>query len=144
MAAPEESPTRSPAARRPPHKRNTIDLVVRGPLARADIPGLCERFRLLVAGSDAHLVVCDLDARVDPDAVTVDALARLQLTARRLGRSIRLRDASWALQELIALVGMRDVVPLGAGLRLGTKGQTEEREQGLGVEEGVEPDDPAG
>ena len=36
----------------------------------------------------------------DPDAVTVEALILLQLTARRLGRRLRLRHAPAALEDL--------------------------------------------
>jgi len=40
----------------------------------------------------------------------VDQLARLQLEARRLGCSIRLRNPCAALVELIELAGLDDVV----------------------------------
>ncbi len=82
-------------------------------------------------------IVCDVGA-LAPDAGVVDALARLQLTARRLGVEIRLRHASSELQELLAFVGLRDV------LRLETGGQAEEREQRVGVEEERELDDATG
>ena len=82
-------------------------------------------------------LVCDVGA-LAPDAVTIDALARLQLTARRLGREVRLRHASSELQELLAFVGLREV------LRVEARGQPEEREQRIGVEEEREFDDPAG
>jgi hypothetical protein len=72
------------------------------------------------------------------DAGSVDALARLQLGARRLGQEVRLRAASSELLELIAFVGLRDVLRVEAG------GQAEEREQRVGVEEERELDDPAG
>jgi len=103
----------------------TILFVIGGPIACADVPGLCERVRVLADGSDAEVVVCDVGALVDPDAVTVDALARLQLTARRLGRRVRLRHASAELQELLAFVGLDEVVPFQRRLRLGLKRQTE-------------------
>jgi ABC-type transporter Mla MlaB component len=41
-----------------------------------------------------------------PDLALVDQLARLQLHARRLGCSIRLRGADAELVELLALVGL--------------------------------------
>ncbi len=81
-------------------------------------------------------IVCDVGA-LAPDAVAVDVLARLQLTARRLGLEIRLRHASSELQDLLAFVGLRDV------LRVEASGQAEEREQRVGVEEERELDDPA-
>jgi hypothetical protein len=79
-------------------------------------------------------IVCDVGA-LAPDAVTVDALARLQLTARRLGMEMRLRHASSELQDLLAFVGLRTVLRVEAG------GQAEQREQRLGVEEEREVDD---
>jgi hypothetical protein len=57
-----------------------------------------------------------------PDAAVVDALARLQLNARRLGYEICLRDASDDLQDLLDFIGLRDV------LRVEPGGQAEERE----------------
>jgi len=90
----------------------TIVLVVGGPLAPSKILGLCASLHLLLEGGDGGPVVCDLGTLVGSDAGTVDALARLQLTARRLGRQIRLRKASSELQELLALMGLRDALPL--------------------------------
>src|SRR5687768_12524990 len=105
------------SASRPPAEPNTIILVIGGPIGRADISVLCERAGgLLLEATDAADVVCDVSAVVDPDAVAIDALARLQLTARRLGREVRLRNACKELRELLALTGLRDVVPLCAEL----------------------------
>jgi ABC-type transporter Mla MlaB component len=119
-------------------------LVIGGSIAPADVPGLCKRVRILLDASDADLVVCDVSAIVDPDVCTVDALARLQLTARRLGRRMRLHRASTEVQRLVAFAGLADALPLSAGLRLGRAwGQAEEGEQPLRVEERVEADDPA-
>jgi anti-anti-sigma regulatory factor len=70
------------------------------------------------------------------DLATIDGLARLQLTARRLGRRVRLRDPSPALSELLDLFGLADV------LRVEPRRQPEEREQPLGIEERVEMGDP--
>ena len=135
MTAHEESPaTQASAPRRSPRTR-TIALVIYGRIAPGDVPGLCERLGVLLGFSDANDVVCDVGGLVDPDAVTVDALARLQLTARRLGRHIRLRHASYALRELLALVGLCDVVPPSAESGLWPGRQTEERKEGGGIEE---------
>ena len=51
-------------------------------------------------------MICDVGALVDPDAVAVDALAQLQLTTRRLGCRMRLRDPSVELLELIVFMGL--------------------------------------
>jgi hypothetical protein len=61
---------------------------------------------------------CDVRAAV-PDAATVDALARLQLAARRHGCELSLRHATPELRALIALMGLEDVLPY-AGSSSGT------------------------
>ncbi len=80
---------------------------------------------------------CDVSG-LAADAVAVDTLARLQLAAQRLNVELRLRNASSELRELLAFCGLADV------LRVEDERQPEEREQGLGVEEERELDDPAG
>ena len=47
---------------------------------------------------------------VDPTAVTIDALARLQLAAQRLSCRLLLRNASPELLELVAFMGLADVL----------------------------------
>ena len=120
----------------------TIVVGIGGPLARADVPALCERVRVLLERSGAGVVVCEVGALAHPDAVTVDALARLQIMTLRLGRSVRLRHASGELRELLDLMGLGDVVPPCARLRRRLRRQTEQREQSLGVEEEGHPSDP--
>jgi anti-anti-sigma regulatory factor len=71
-----------------------------------------------------------------PDLATIEALARLQLAARRAGIELRLRNVSAELRELLALVGLDDALGVEASR------QTEEREQRLGVEEERELADP--
>jgi ABC-type transporter Mla MlaB component len=85
-------------------------MVISGPIVPDHIPGLCRRFRTLVEGSDADLVLCDVSALVEPDAVAVDALARLQLTARSLGREVRLLHTCGELRELLDLMGLSGVL----------------------------------
>jgi ABC-type transporter Mla MlaB component len=116
-----------------------IVLTISGALARADIPVLCERLRALLVNRDhpAGAVICDVAGIVQTDAVTVDALARLQLTARRFGHRVLLRNASADLQTLLALMGLSGVVPLEP------QRQVEEREQLRGIEEERDPADPA-
>ena len=82
---------------------------VQGPIAREDLPGLCDRVCRLLAANATPVVLCDV-ARVPPDAVTVDALARLQLAARRYGCQVRLRGASPELVALVAFMGLSDVL----------------------------------
>src|SRR2546422_3659217 len=65
-------------------------LILTGPIAPQDIPALCRRARTLLDQSDAELVVRDVRALDQPDVVTVEALARVRLTVRRLGRRVRI------------------------------------------------------
>jgi ABC-type transporter Mla MlaB component len=88
----------------------TIDFAVAGPIARADLPGLCERVCGLLERSRADVAFCDVSG-VDADCVTAEALARLQLAARRHGCRVRLRHASPELLELLEFMGLRDVLP---------------------------------
>jgi ABC-type transporter Mla MlaB component len=88
----------------------TIAFAVRGPIERGDLPGLCERVCSLFERSNPHVALCDVRG-VETDAVTVDALARLQLAARRRGCQVRLRHASSELRDLLALMGLTDVLP---------------------------------
>ena len=81
-----------------------------GPVTRDGIPALCERARRLLAGCDAGPVSCDVDALAEPDAVTIDALARLQLTALRLGYRVELQRARGPLVELLVLSGLSGVL----------------------------------
>ncbi len=90
--------------------QGTITFAIDGPIARADLPGLCDRVCTLLEQSGAGVVLCDVSS-VDVDAVTVHALARLQLAARRHGCRVRLRHASDELRDLVAFMGLSDVLP---------------------------------
>ena len=86
----------------------TVTFTVEGPILRTDLPGLCARICALFQGADIALCDC---LHVEPDAVTVEALARLQLGARRTGCQVRLLNASKELLELVAFMGLNDVLP---------------------------------
>jgi ABC-type transporter Mla MlaB component len=88
----------------------TIVFAIGGPITRADLPALCERVCALLERCGAGVALCDVSG-VHPDAVTIDALARLQLAARRHGCQVRLRHASEELLELLAFMGLSDVLP---------------------------------
>jgi hypothetical protein len=89
------------------------------------------------------LIICDVGAVVDPDVAAVEALARLRVATRRLGRRMHVRNASPDFEALLAFMGLGDVLPVRADLRLEVVRQTEEREERLGVEEERELPDPA-
>jgi ABC-type transporter Mla MlaB component len=86
------------------------DFAIWGPIARDDLPGLCDRVCALLHERGPGVARCDVTG-VEPDAVTVDALARLQLAARGAGCQVRLVNASAELRELIAYMGLSGVLP---------------------------------
>ncbi|MFD0394580.1 STAS domain-containing protein [Streptomyces nogalater] len=114
-------------------KTPAVVLVLTGPVRRDEVAGWCAAVREALAGGGGGVVVCDVGGLGPPGLAAVDLLARLELTARRAGGRIRLRDADPALVAL-----------LGLALRFQAEGQPEEREPPLGVEEAVETGDPAG
>jgi ABC-type transporter Mla MlaB component len=88
----------------------TLAFAIRGPIRRADLAGLCERVCRLLAAGTPGVVLCDVRG-VEPDAVTVDALARLQLAARRYGCRVHLRGASPGLRSLVGFMGLTEILP---------------------------------
>jgi ABC-type transporter Mla MlaB component len=88
---------------------HTVAFSIRGPICRADLPGLCDRVDALLRESAPAVMVCDVRG-VEPDAVTVDALCRLQLAARRQSCRVRLCNASDGLAELVAFMGLENVL----------------------------------
>ena len=106
-------------------------------MTRAVIPVLCAELAGRLRDTDSDLVVCDVAGVELPDVVTVEALARLRMTARRHGRRMRLRGAGPDLLRLVDLLGLSDVLPE-------VRRQPEEGEQPGGVEEVVHGHDPSG
>ena len=99
----------------PTHGPSAAVLELRGAITRSDIHALCARVQALLEQRDAEVVVCDVAAVSAPDCGTVDALARMQLTAKRLGGELRVRGASDELHELLAMAGLCDVVGVCGG-----------------------------
>jgi ABC-type transporter Mla MlaB component len=95
--------------RSPVYSHRTITFGIRGPLVRSDLPGLCERVCGLLEKSQAILALCDVSG-IAADAVAVDALARLQLAAYRHGCQVRLRNSTPELRDLVAFMGLADVL----------------------------------
>lgn len=129
MADRQGSPA-TPSARPPP---TSIVLVISAQVANDEVVALCERVRGLLERTESDLVICDVGALDDPDAATIDLVARLQLTARRLGRQVRLLDACGELQDLIELTGLSEFLTFH--LPLEPRGEAEQREPPSGVEE---------
>ena len=86
-----------------------VALVIHGPIARDDLPGLSDRVCEFLCAPGPAIVQCDVTG-VEPDAVTVDALARLELAAKRHDRGIVLVGASLPLMLLVRLMGLDDVL----------------------------------
>jgi ABC-type transporter Mla MlaB component len=109
------APAVQPVARRwRPGPGGTV-LIMIGPVTRDAIPAVCERARMLLERCDAGPVACDVGALAEPDAVTIDALARLQLMAGRLGYRVELRQACEELVGLLVMTGLDDVLPCRDG-----------------------------
>ena len=88
----------------------TITLALSAPIARTDLQPLCDCVCGLVERTGAGVALCDV-SRLDASAVTVDALARLHLAARRRGCEVRLRRPSNELRKLVDFMGLGDVLP---------------------------------
>jgi anti-anti-sigma regulatory factor len=61
------------------------------------------------APCEGPVVLCDVSC-ARPDAVTVDAIARMLVGARRRGYSVRLCNPSPQLLELIDFMGLRQTL----------------------------------
>lgn len=146
----------------PPDGLLTVDsatpavLVMPGLVTRDEVPRLCEAVRAHLGVTGGGVVVCDVAGLGPPGLSVVDALARMELAARRAGGRIRLRDPDPALRALLDLVGLRFETSDSSGSTgspgpesLGTFGPVEvERESEEGepagrVQEAVEPGDAA-
>jgi anti-anti-sigma regulatory factor len=87
------------------------------------------------------IIVVDASALTEADAAVVETLVRMQLHAQRCGASIRLCNAPRELVDLLALLGLSEIVPADAGSGVEVDRQIEEREQTC-VDEEVERGDP--
>jgi ABC-type transporter Mla MlaB component len=104
---------------------------------------------LTIEAMDA-VFVCDVGALVEPDVAVVDALARLQLAARRSGCRIDLQGVGPALADLLELMGLAEIFVCHAapggrsgGSAFEPRRQPERREQPLRIEEEADPCDGA-
>ena len=82
-------------------------------------------------------IVLDCAPLRDPNAGTIDHLARICVAAHRSDCELELRDADPSLLELIDFAGLADVLPVEV------QRHSKEREHPLGVEEEGELGDPA-
>jgi ABC-type transporter Mla MlaB component len=103
----------------------TVELTIRGPLARSDLTGLfCRACAALERCRDGRLI-CDV-AGIPADAVAIEALARLALGARRHRCQVELRGSTAQLDALIELVGLAETLSLRTPAADRTTGTTSE------------------
>jgi ABC-type transporter Mla MlaB component len=100
-----------------------VTLAIRGPLERGDLAGLFERTCALLGEVGGGELRCEV-AGVAADAVSVDALARLALAARRQGCRVQLLGACAELRALVAFVGLADVLREGPTPPAGAEART--------------------
>jgi hypothetical protein len=103
---------------------------------RVDTAALCARATDALEGSPPRRLECDASDVPTPDLGVVEALARLELTVRRGGGSMRIIGASEELLDLLAFCGLR------FGLALEAERQSEHRVEAGRVEEERDPGDP--
>ena len=124
-----------------PQATGPIILARESELERDAVGPLCDGLnqRLNRDGSP-RIVVCDVAGLADLSSI--DALARIRLTAARHGALFFLRNASGELRGLIALIGLSQVLPLEPPLSVELQRQAEQREQPRRVEEERDAPDP--
>ena len=93
-----------------------VEVELETPASAEAIAALCRRVRSALLATDNAVLICDLRLVAEPDATVIDALARIQLTARRLGRSIELRHARPQIRDLVRLAGLAGVLSVSGDL----------------------------
>ena len=95
----------------------TARVSVAAPVTPDVVASLCASVTGLIGGGAPCVILCDAGCPVPPDLSVVEALARLQVAARRLGGEIRVCAERRELRELLSLAGLGDVIltcPWGA------------------------------
>jgi ABC-type transporter Mla MlaB component len=124
-----DRPAPSPARAIPPA------LALAGRIGPDAVPALCDRVRESAGEPGDGPLSCDCGGVERPDVGTIEAIARMALTARRVGRRLELRRSRRELVELLGLVGLSE-------LAVEVVGQPEEREEASRVQEEDDPADP--
>lgn len=110
MAAPELPPAGELPAELRAGSENAPIVAIRGRVGRSEIADLCARVESSFARADVSTVIVDVSDVVDPDVTALDALAHLHLTAKRMGRHIKIRHTCRQLEDLAAFAGLHDVL----------------------------------
>ena len=111
-------------------------LVLPASIRGSELTGLCDRAKDLMTGRPHEALDCDVAGVGHPDLLTVEALSRIGLVARRHSTGIRLRGASVDLIDLLAFCG------LPVELVVEGEREAEEWEEARRVEEERDPGDP--
>jgi anti-anti-sigma regulatory factor len=85
-------------------------LEIGGRIDQARFDELIRRATALLMHDDE--LICDVHAVAEPDAATVDALARVQVLVKRSGREMLVRGVDNQLRDLILFMGLDDVLLL--------------------------------
>jgi ABC-type transporter Mla MlaB component len=106
--------------------------VVRGPVARQDVPGVVARLREQLAHhGEGATVVVDAHELGPANAAALEVLARIRLTAGQ--RPVRFENVPRRLRELMEFVGLGHLLK-GSGVE--PERQAEEGEEVRGVQRG--------
>jgi ABC-type transporter Mla MlaB component len=117
-------------------------VVVRPDLAPEGVRPLVDRLSRRLRRGGVAAVLVDVSEVRNPDIAYVDALARIRLGAHRHGCRVRLIGPRPRLLELLALVGLKDLLLADAAVSGDLHRQPEHREQPLDIAVGVDPGDP--
>ena len=90
--------------------RQTCGISLSGALEPEQVAGIAKRAAALLEQQAAAVALCDV-AGLRADAASVEALGLIQIAAGRLGRRLRLLNASDELTELIAFMGLAEALP---------------------------------
>jgi hypothetical protein len=116
-----------------PEIEHRADVLRLGPtMADDEVAALRAELVELLARSQVRVVPCCVSASAPPDLSVLEALARLQLTAKRLGRAICVLEPGDDLVALLGLTGLSGALSVQREAEVGEL---------LDIEEGVQPDD---
>lgn len=93
-------------------ERSVPVFALSGVITPATVRTICDGVQSLLATRPDPVVVVDVSGVTTPDMAAIDALARLQLVAKRQGRTIRVVHVCAEMRDLLLLAGLRDVVPV--------------------------------
>jgi len=93
-----------------PARMGPPDLSVAGRLGPDRVAELCARVRFAAESRPDDTLHCNVERLDAADIACLDALARMALAARRLGRSLELDGVRPDLRMLIAFAGLVEVL----------------------------------